>query len=76
MRPSLKLAAIVSLHFCIRSLVCVVFNWFLMVSDASAAVIVIVRFSRCFLVFLLSVLGPVDFLFPVFFKNSTDFLQH
>ena len=51
--PSLELTAIVLWHFYIMSLACIDFNWFLVVSGAVAAVMVIVSFSRyCF--FLLS----------------------
>ena len=54
MCPSLKCSAIALWHFCIKSLACVVFSWFLVVSDAAAAVIVIVSLLHCcFLVLLL-----------------------
>src|SRR5579859_7247395 len=55
---SLKCFGISLWHFSIMSLACVDFSWFLMVSGAIAAVTVMVNFSRCcFLVLLSAVSG-------------------
>src|SRR5271154_1671884 len=66
MRPSLIWSSIALWHFWIRSLACIDFIWFFVVSGAIAADILIVSFSRCcflilsFTVFLFFLLAGVS----------------